>query len=230
MNKSGLVLVDFDDTLIDNTGLDLDSFHHITKIYNLPDIDDNIILCWRKNGMLAKNILQRLLTNRNDISLDICVKKRLEYLKMGGGGVRLVKIRTGVRNTLKQIKKKGYFIAIVTSREDKNIVKKTIRNLRLNNQIDSIYCASDIRDKRNDFKSCIKIKKSLYKLALKNYLPELKNKKVVSVGNLKADVIAAKKLKIKPIAIKGSYRFDSGISKICKTITNFEELINILEP
>jgi phosphoglycolate phosphatase-like HAD superfamily hydrolase len=228
MNKFGLIIVDFDDTIIDNTRLDLDSFRYITKMYSLLPINDNTIIHWRKNGMLARNILQKLIRDRNDISLDICVKKRLEYLRTGSGGIRLAKIRTGVKNTLEQIKEKGYFVAIVTSRQDKNIVKKIIRNLQLTNKIDKIYCASDIIDKRIDFKNCIELKKSLYKLVLKNHLTKLTNKKVIAVGNLRADVIAAKQMKIKPIAIKGSYRFDSGISKLCKTITNFDELLNIL--
>lgn len=228
MNKFGLVILDLDDTVIDNTMLDLDSFHHIVKINNLSFIDDDTIVRWRKNGMVAKNILQRLIKERRDISLNICIKKRLEYLKTGAGGIRLVKIRSGVKNTLEQIKRKGYFVAIVTSRQDKTIVKKIIRKVQLVNQIDKIYCASDIIDKKIDLKNCIELKKSLYKLVLKNHLAKLTDKKVIVVGNLRADVIAAKQMKIKPIAIKGSYRFDSGISKLCKTITNFDELLNIL--
>lgn len=228
MNKFGLIIVDLDDTIIDNTRLDLDSFRYISKFYNLSFIDDKTIVRWRKNGMLAKNILQRLFVEKNHMLLDICVRKRLEYLKSGGGGIRLVNIRSGVKNTLEQIKRRGYFVTIVTSRQDIMIVKKIVKNLQLNNQIDKIYCASDITNKEIDLKNCIEIKKSLYKIALKEYLPKLTSKKVIAVGNLRADVIAAKQMKIKPIAIKGSYRFDSGISKICKTITNFDELLNIL--
>jgi len=228
MNRFGLIIVDFDDTVIDNTKLDLDSFHYIAKIYNLPSIDYDIIVSWRKNGMLARNILHRLIKERKDITLDVCVKKRQEYLKIGGGGIKLVKIRSGVKNTLEQIKRRGYYITIVTSRQDMAVIKKIVRNLQLDNQIDKIYCALDITDKEIDLKNCIEVKKSLYKLALNEYLPKLISKKVIAIGNLRADVIAAKQMKIKPVAIKGSYRFDSGISKICKTITNFDELLNIL--
>ena len=229
MNKLGLLIIDFDDTLIDNTKLDLDSFHYIAKIYNLSAINDNTIMRWRKNGMIAKNILCRLFGERYDMPLDVCVKKRLEYLKRGGGGLRLVRIRRGAKDTLKQLRKVGYSIVVVTSRDDKTVVKKIIKNLYLDNLIDSIYCASDITAKNANLKNCVELKKRLYRLALKDHIADTTSKKVIVIGNLKADVIAAKSLKIKPIAIKGSYRFDSGISKMCKTITNFKELVNILE-
>jgi phosphoglycolate phosphatase-like HAD superfamily hydrolase len=225
--KIGLIL-DFDDTIINNTKLDLDSFHYIARIYNLPPIDDKTIIRWRKNGMLAKNILQRLIRQRIDISLDTCIKKRLEYLKVGAGGIKLAETKVGVINALKQLKRRGYFITVVTSRQDKALVKKIINYQQLSSWIDEIYCASDLTNKKFDFKDCIELKKSLYNLVLKNHFPKLQNEQIVAVGNLKADIIAAKQLRIKPIAIKGSYRFDSGISRLCKTITDFDELLNIL--
>lgn len=228
MNKSGLVLVDFDDTLIDNTNLDLDSFRHIAKLHNLVNIEDNIIIKWRKNGMLARNILKHLLKNQKNISLNNCIKIRLDYLKKGGGGINLVRIRTGAITTLQEIKKRGYFVAVITSRENKIIVRKIIKNLQLSSYIDSIYCASDIQNNKIELKDCIELKKHLYNLALQEYLPKIKKQKVIAIGNLKADIIAAKKLKIKPIAIKGSYRYDSGISKLAKTIENFQDALSIL--
>lgn len=223
-----LIIIDFDDTLIDNTYLDLDSFRHIAEIYNLSNIDDNVIIKWRKNGMVARNILKRLLKNQKNISLNNCIKIRLEYLKKGNGGINLAKIRTGVRKTLQEIKKRGYFVAVITSRENKTIVKKIIKNLQLSSYIDNIYSASDIQNNKINLKDCIELKKCLYELALQEYLPKIKKQKVIAIGNLKADIIAAKKLRIKPIAIKGSYRYDSGISKLAKTIENFQDVLNIL--
>jgi len=224
----GLIIIDFDDTLIDNTYLDLDSFRHIIKIYNLSPIKDNVIIKWRKNGMLAKNILKRLLKNQKNISLNNCIKMRLEYLKKGHGGINLVKRRTGVRKTLQEMKKQGFFIVVITSRENKKIVKKIIKNLQLNRYIDNIYSASDIKNSEINLKDCIELKKYLYELALQGYQSKIKKQKVIAIGNLKADIIAAKKLKIKPIAIKGSYRYDSGISKLAKTIENFQDVLSIL--
>ena len=228
VNLMGLLIIDFDDTLIDNTNLDLDSFRYIAKTHNLANIEDNVIIKWRKNGMLARNILKRLLKNQKDTSLNDCIKIRLEYLKRSDGGINLAKIRLGVRSTLHEIKKRGYFIAVITSRENKTIVEKIIKNLQLSGYIDNIYCASDIQNNKINLKDCIELKKHLYELALQEYLPKIKKQKVVAIGNLKADIIAAKKLKIKPIAIKGSYRYDSGISKLAKTIENFQEVLNIL--
>jgi len=223
-----LIIIDFDDTLIDNTNLDLDSFHYIIKKNHLKKIKDDKIIRWRKNGMLARNILRRLITKKSN-TLENSVKDRLEYLRRGGRGVSLITLHKGVRETLKKLKEMDYFIVIVTSREDKSMVKKTIQFLKISHFIDKIYCNSDFKKtKKRNPRDYVELKTYLYQLSLRENHSKIGEKKVLVVGNLKADIIAAKNLKLDSVAIKGSYRFDSGISKMTSVIGNFNSILNYL--
>ena len=178
--------------------------------------------------MLAKNIINRLKTKKSD-TLENCVKDRLAYLKNGGGGVSIITLHEGVYETLEKIKKMGYFIVMVTSRENKSIVKKTVQYLKIEHFIGDIYSSSDyMRIKKKKFNNYVELKNNLYKLALKNNHARIGQKKVIVIGNLKADIIAAKKLKLFSIAIKGTYRFDSGISKLGPTVSNFNSILHYL--
>lgn len=223
-----LLILDLDDTLLDNTNLDLDSFRYIIKTFNLKKIDDFQIIKWRKNGMLAKNIIKRMIKNKSNIDLKNCIKSRLKYMKHGENKLKLVKPKNSVIDTLKEIKKRNYTIVIATSRENKNLVKKIIEFIRISQYIDKIYCNENYKPIYNmTLKDRILLKEKLYNIILQDY-NKINNKKIIAIGNLKADIIASKRLKITPIGIKGSYRFDSGIFKLTKTIDNFKDILKFL--
>jgi len=223
-----LFIFDFDDTLIDNTLLDLDSFRFVAKKYNLNFVDDSLILKWRRNGMIAINILKRIHDNYNNF-LDVWKKARLEYLKNGGGGIHLVKSKSGAREVLTELKNKNHLIILVTSRVNLLVLKKILQKLGFNDLINSIYSANDFHKiKKRWPKNNLELKTILYELALKQHLKKIKNRKVIVVGNLKSDIIPAKKMKLNHIAIKGSFRYDSGIKKISKTIENLDEFLTLI--
>jgi len=223
-----LLILDLDDTILDNKDLDLDSFKYIIKTFNLKKIDDLQIIKWRKKGMLAKNILKRMINNKKNIDLESCIKNRLKYLKHGEKNLKLVKSRNAIINTLKEIKKRDYFVVITTSRENKNLVKKIIQYIGISSYIENIYCNENFKQIYNmTLKDRIDLKEKLYNLALQDF-NKISNKNTIAVGNLKADIIASKRLKITPIGIKGSYRFDSGIFKLTKTIKDFQDILNFL--
>ena len=122
-----------------------------------------------------------------------------------------------------------YFVVIVTSRDDKSIVQKTIKFLKIDQFIDKIYCYSDFKKtKKRVPKDYVELKTYLYKLSLKENHSKIGEKKVLVVGNLKADIIAAKNLKLESVAIKGSYRFDAGISKMTSVVCDFNSILNYL--
>jgi len=223
-----LIILDFDDTLIDNTKLDLDSFHYIIKKNHLKKIKDDKIIRWRKNGMLARNIL-RILIIKNNNTLENSVKDRLDYLRKGGKGISSIILREGVRETLKKLKAMNYFIVVVTSRDDKSIVKKTLQFLKISHLIDKIYSNSDFqKTKKRNPRDYVELKTYLYQLSLTDNHSKIGEKKVLVVGNLKADIIAAKNLKLDSVAIKGSYRFDSGIIKMTSVVCDFNSILNYL--
>ncbi|MDE1764003.1 MAG: HAD family hydrolase [Thaumarchaeota archaeon] len=221
-----LVIFDLDDTLIDNTLLDIDSFMHILNLFSLPRINDKTIIRWRRNGMIAKNIFLRLMKKKDRKLLETCLKTRLQYLARGGGGLGLVKEKKDARKVLCEIKQDGHFIVIVSSRKDRSIIKKILEKLGVKRYVDSIYCAENCMDLK-ERQSTIGLKVRLYRLALSDY-KSLVTEKPIAVGNLKSDIVAAKKLKITALAIRGSYRFDSGISKEAKVIEKLDQILEFL--
>ena len=57
--KKKLIILDFDDTLTDNSERDLESFQNIAEIFHLDSIDRQDILNWRKKNLTSEfgNIL-----------------------------------------------------------------------------------------------------------------------------------------------------------------------------
>ncbi|MDE2589201.1 MAG: HAD family hydrolase, partial [Patescibacteria group bacterium] len=208
------------------TLLDIDSFMHILNLFSLPRINDKTIIRWRRNGMIAKNIFLRLMKKKDRKLLETCLKTRLQYLARGGGGLGLVKEKKDARKVLCEIKQDGHFIVIVSSRKDRSIIKKILEKLGVKRYVDSIYCAENCMDLK-ERQSTIGLKVRLYRLALSDY-KSLVTEKPIAVGNLKSDIVAAKKLKITPLAVRGSYRFDSGVSKGAKRIENLDHLLEFL--
>ncbi|MDE1766238.1 MAG: HAD family hydrolase [Thaumarchaeota archaeon] len=222
-----LVIFDFDDTLIDNTLLDMDSFRYVLDTFHLPQASYKTLIRWRKNGTIAKNIFRRIIKKKNNMLLEKCVSARLEYLARGGGGVKLANAKTGAKETLRQIKKNNNFIVVVSSRKDKSIIKKILKNLEMVQYIDEIYCAEDCKECLGKKFSATNMKIKLYKLALSDFKFN-SDEKPLAIGNLKSDIVAARKSNMIPIAISGSYRFDSGISKKARTIKDLHEVLEIL--
>jgi len=222
-----LLIFDFDDTLIDNTNLDIDSFNYISKKYKLKKIEKERIIKWRKKGMLAKNILKHLLKNKKNPKLSDCIKTRLKYLGNGGGGIKLVIEKKDTLITLKEIKTKNNIITVVTSRKNKFLVLKILKKLHFKPFIDNVYCATDCKKNNFPIQNNIKLKKCLYQLAINDNSVQAKEKTIV-IGNLTEDIIAAKNLKVIPVAVRGSYRYDFGISRLSDTIRELPEILKFL--
>jgi len=221
------IIFDFDDTIVDNTYLDVDSFQKICRLYNLPVISKNQIIRWRKNGMLAKNIFMKIIVNQNNTKIDICVKKRLEYLSKGGGGIRFAKMKHNVYKTFYKIKKGKNIVVVITTRENKSIVKEILKKFKIEIYVDKIYTARDSKVKVKTTQDYVKLKVDLYKKALSEFNFKKKEKALV-IGNLKTDILAAKKVGLFPIAVKGSYRWDLGIKKMSTCINDISDVIKFL--
>ncbi|HJU13548.1 MAG TPA: HAD hydrolase-like protein [Candidatus Nitrosotalea sp.] len=222
-----LVIFDLDDTLIDNTLLDVDSFKHTLYLFSLQAPSGKTIVRWRKNGMIATNIFRRLVKKRDRPLLERLARARLDYLSNGGGGLGLVRARDGAIETLDEIKRKGNLIAVVSSRKDRAIIKKILREIGLSRYVDGVYCAADCKDCKDGRQSFIELKVKLYRLALSDHQSHT-DEKPIAVGNLVSDIVSARRLGILPIAIRGSYRFDSGISRKAKTIGKLRQVLGFL--
>lgn len=222
-----LILFDLDDTLIDNTLYDIDSFEYVAKQFKFRKFSNDSIIQWRKHGMLAKNILKKLIRTNNKLLLQDCVKQRITYLDSGGSGTKLIKLKPDVYETLQILKKKKYNMAIVSARKHKPSIQNILKKFNVDDCFKKIYCASDYKDYSHKITN-ITLKEELYKMALLDFNKNPKHEKVFLIANLKSDFIPAKKLSIKGIGIRGSYRFDSGLSKMVVTVNFMSEIFRHL--
>jgi len=225
-NKPKLIIFDFDDTLLDNTLIDIESFNFLSKKYGLLKIKDKKIISWRKNGMLAKNIIKNMIKNKKNVLLNDCIKERLEYLR-NDGGVELSREKENAKKVLQELKKQGNYNIIVSNRENKKFIIKILKKLHISLYINAVYCKTYNEKKKIKIDN-IKLKEELYRKVISDLESKHNISNVIVVGNLKSDIIAAKKLKIRTIGIKGSFRYDSGLSKITHTIENLEDLLSSL--
>ena len=58
--KKKLIILDFDDTLTDNSERDLESFQNIAEIFHLDSIDRQDILNWRKKNLTSEFIIMSI--------------------------------------------------------------------------------------------------------------------------------------------------------------------------
>jgi len=171
----------------------------------------------------------------------ICFKPS-SYLQSGGArGFRILRSNNKIENiilhnkpgsieidfdTTKRLTKNN-IITVVTSRKNKFLVLKILKKLHFKPFIDNVYCATDCKKNNFPIQNNIKLKKCLYQLAINDNSVQAKEKTIV-IGNLTEDIIAAKNLKVIPVAVRGSYRYDFGISRLSDTIRELPEILKFL--
>ena len=224
MKPLKLLLVDLDDTLIDNTDADVESFRYVLTKFGIMSPTRQQIIQWRKNGMFAKNMFKKIIKKDSHL-LQKCVKLRLEFLK-NGKNLKYLKPKNDSYSSLEKIKSKytDIIIVVVTSRMYKKDVYKILKQCKLNKFVNGVFCADDVE--MNGVQDYAKLKEKLYTLAMIKF--NQKKTETMAIGNLKTDIIAGKNLKIKTRGIKGSYRIDSGMKNLTETFESLTAIISQL--
>jgi phosphoglycolate phosphatase-like HAD superfamily hydrolase len=217
-----LIIFDFDDTLTDNSKRDLKSFEHIIKKFNLPLIDMNKIINWRKNSVTSKLIIKKLINSNDEKLFYDCFQERSLFLQKKSSYRNYVKLKLDTEKILNKLKNDGHILALNSIQLNHNNFLNILENFRLNNYFKEIITQKLIFS-NNSYQNRYNTKKILYQKILNN-LKFDSLEKILVVGNLFSDIIPANDLGIESIMIKGSFEFDISQSYSCQKIKNLEEI------
>ena len=222
-SRMGLLLIDLDDTLLDNAGADVASFQYALRRYGIGYVDSKNIIKWRMMGMHADTIMYRICEGDTKMVKE-CMEWRREYLS-GNKSVAHINLKEDAVSALRRLQRK-YEIVVVTARSHRSIVMKILTVHGIDKYVSDMLCADDYSKKEIKFKDYAALKGELYGLALKRF--DSKKEDCVAVGNLKSDIVAAVNMDITAYAVRGSYGFDPGIAEIAKAFKSLSDLADVL--
>ena len=221
-----LIIFDFDDTLTDNSERDLKSFEHIIKKFNLPIIDINKIINWRKNSLTSKLIIKKLINSDDKKLFYDCFQERSLFLQKNSSYRNYVKLKLDTEKILNKLKNDGYILALNSIQSNQDNFLNILENFRVNNYFKEIITQKLIFS-NNSYQNRYNTKKTLYQKILNN-LKFDSLEKILVVGNLFSDIIPANDLGIESIMIKGSFEFDISQSYSCQKIKNLKEIYKFI--
>ena len=184
--KSGtdiLLLLDLDDTLLDNTNADLASFKYALDKIGVRCPEANQIVGWRKEGMLARTILQKILDcDKNSIMS--CMANRATYLN-GIKSISHLRLRPDAKNALDLLSEQCT-ILVITARHKKSTVNAILNKVGISKYISQTLCGEDYSNNPIDPAEYAVLKEALYSMAKKIFGVE--SKQCVVIGNLRSDI------------------------------------------
>ena len=222
-NSRKLILMDFDDTITDNSEADYYSFIK-TKNKIKPELKEMSIEEFkklRKSGWLAHEIIKKMINSDNNEMIEHFNNIRQEILLMDKEMQDKVRLNEGVPETLEYLKSKDLILAITTCKSNRKIVEKLLKKFGISHYFDNIFCRE-----RNNFKDIVEIKRDIYIKAL-NYYKVMKED-VVVVGNLSEDLIPAREMGIKCIGVISNYSKEEDLERYGEVISDIKGLKVIL--
>ena len=196
-----LYIFDFDDTIINNFLVDYHSFRFLTKKYKLRSLSKNELMTLRKKGLLAEEIIQRLVkneVNRYAIERKRCLTKKSIW--------KHAHLNRGVLKTLKSVKKENNR-AIIISKKRRDLVKYIISMLKISRYIDRVYSSNE--------------KNVLIRRLMRKHNPE----KIVFISDSEEDLVQMRKLNIRIYCFYNHYKNKSKMNKLAKMITSMDEIL-----
>ena len=207
--KDRVVVFDFDDTLTDNSLLDLRSFQYLSSSFGLYKPTGQEIKEFRCKSMLAKDIITWIIEKSvKSVQVELCMKMRDEFLK-GKESEELIKMKPRLYSILKKLKSQGYTLLIATRKDLVNL-KPILERHKLTGFFQGLYANS------SEDKTCI------YQKILNdfNLLPSA----CMVVSNSFQDLLPALDLGMKAVGIEGSYGVDQALVEKVSVMQDLTEL------
>lgn len=200
-----VVIFDFDDTLIDNRVSDYQGFLIPCIRLGLPLPTVREIYCFRKKGLLAKDIAKHILNySEKYFLLDRFLSIRRNFIN-GTNSNRYFRLKKQTKLLLKFLKRKEIKCFICSVRKNRKLVHGFLKNEKILKYFKEINLAGDLSfDIKNNtpLKRAL-IKSSLIRKIMKDY--SLKPDEVVYVGNAKEDIKSGLNTRVKFVFYKNSY-------------------------
>jgi len=194
-----IIILDFDDTLIDNKIFDFQSFKQtsIKLGYYIPQLIE--ISDLRKKNFLAKEIIKWLIKKSKKNDATKYWEERNKFLE-STKSLKYISLRPYSKFFLKKLKKHNIKVIIATLRKNKKILELFFEKAGVMPYIDSIFNLKDKTIETRKLSNAIKSKKDLFNQILKSY--NFKSDEILSIGDYKADYKVAKSFKINHIILK----------------------------
>ncbi|HOX54663.1 MAG: HAD family hydrolase [Candidatus Omnitrophica bacterium] len=178
-----LIIFDLDGTIVDAYDAIIDSFNYMMKKLHLPSADPLAIrraVGWGDKMLLVPFVKKSLLNKALDIYRPhhrraLLKKSHLIY---------------GARGILTYLKSKGYKLAVASNRPSE-FSKILVRHLKIDNFFDYMLCADQLKRGKPDPEIILKIVDFF----------SVSKQQTIYVGDMTVDVQAAKRAKVKSIAV-----------------------------
>ena len=200
-----LIIFDFDDTIIDNRLSDYQGFVRPSKKLKISNPSINSIYQFRKQGLLAKDIVLKINEkNEKRISIQKFLKIRREFIN----GIKVIeyfRLKQNMRSLLRFLKREQIRCVICSVRNNRKIIKKFCEQEKILDYFEKIYLQDnlDMNITINNLQKRIFIKTRLIKKIKKEQ--KIKDNEILFVGNAIEDIESATKTKINFIFFKNKY-------------------------
>ena len=200
-----LVILDFDDTLIDNIYLDYQSFVFSCKKLGLQSPSFKKIESLRKQGLLAGEIINEILDNKIEnriFSKFVTIRK--DFLK-DTSSIRFLKLKDDTEKLLLMLKQQKINCILCTSRKDKHFVIEFLKKQNIYKYFSKIYDSQylELTLDNVDPLNRLLIKNILIRKILKDY--NLRNSEILYVGNALEDQKTAQNMNVLFIYFQNFY-------------------------
>ena len=199
-----LIIFDFDDTLIDNDKLDYQSFVSSFKEFGLSKPTLNDIIKYRKKGLFAEDIIKKYLKSKKNISYLDIQSSRQKFLK-NNLIISHFKLKKNLLKSLKNIKNKKIDCFLCSSRDQKKLIIKFLKQKNFYQYFSKYYFKDDLGIKidNSNYANRLSIKIKLLKIIINE--SNFRKNEILFIGNSKEDLLAAEKNKLNFIYFQNSY-------------------------
>ena len=218
-----LVIIDFDDTIINNSRLDYMSFKIIALKFNCYVPSKKEIINLRKKNLLAKEIIALIhKKSKKKFNQKNFWIERNKFLK-SKDSLEYFILQPHFKKTLKILKRFRIPIVITSLRKQKKIIELYIKSLYIDDYFEQVFCNEDSFRNTRNLKIAFLTKKKIYNEILNKYKP----KNALSVGNSITDYNVAFHFNLYHINLLTEINNEIK-AKNCTNLRNFNELHNYI--
>jgi len=218
-----LVIIDFDDTIINNSRLDYMSFKIVALKFNCYIPSKKEIINLRKKNLLAKEIIA-LIHKKSKKKFDqkkfwiernkfLSSKVSIDYLILRPNFIKIFKI----------LKRFHIPIVIASLRKQKKILELYIKSINANEYLEYVFCNKYPYSNTRNLKNAFLTKKKIFNEILKKFQP----KNPLSVGNSITDYNVAHHFNIYHINLITEINKEIK-AKNCTNLRNFNGLFDYI--
>tara|TARA_A100001037_G_C15019767_1_gene575759 strand:- start:198 stop:872 length:675 start_codon:yes stop_codon:yes gene_type:complete len=212
-----LIIIDFDDTIVENSELDYQSFKSTSMKFGVYYPSKKELRLFRHKKIKEKEII-KLIELKSNKKIKEYSKFRKRFLE-SYESTRYLKLRPFLKNNLVFLKNKKMKIFIFTLRKNKKNIQRFLIDNNIDELIDGIETAKKI-DTKNE-KIAISEKMIMFDLIKKKN--KLNSNNLISIGDSFVDAHVANKFKVRHFSINIENFGENEIN-----FDNFKELKELL--